>query len=76
MLVFEILDLQSGSVVGAFGTEGEAVRALRQIISRESAETLDALALVSIDQLGVIKTVAKGADEVRRLAATGRTISA
>lgn len=69
-MIYELWDIESGNLVGAFETEVEALAMVREVIDLHELSYADALALVRDDDRADVETLAVGAALVARAKAT------
>jgi hypothetical protein len=65
-MTYELWDIESGNLVGAYETEAEALATVREVIDLRDLSYADALALVRDDDQPDIETIAVGAALVAR----------
>lgn len=67
-MTYELWDIESRSIVGAFDNEDAALAVVRQAVDEHGAGTAETLALVQEDIRGRITTLAVGSTLVTRAA--------
>lgn len=65
-MIYELWDIESGNLLGAFETEAEALAIVREVSDLPERSYSDALALVRDDDRAEIETLAVGAVLVAR----------
>jgi len=65
MAGYELWDTESRNLLDDFGSEAEAVEAVRALIRLNGLDTINALALTRVDLNGCMSTLAMGADLAR-----------
>lgn len=65
-MIYELWDIESGNLVGAYETEAEALATVREVIDLPEGSYTEALALVRDDDQADVETLAAGAALVAR----------
>jgi hypothetical protein len=68
-MIYELIDMETGNVLGAYETEDSALRFVRDLVVQNDAMLFDAVALVCDDDLGRGTVLAEGAALVKRAGA-------
>lgn len=69
---YELWDVDTNNMVAGFAAVAEAVAFVRRAIAERSAQYLDDLVLVEVNQFGHSREISRGRGDLHRFAAYGR----
>lgn len=75
-LVYELWDTDTNNAIASFETPGEAALFVRHLVAEQSADYLNPLVLIEVNQFGHGKNLATGRDELVRFQARGGAVTA